>query len=183
MLGKRPGRIRAISTHSHGDVKAKQTIHQLRHPRQPSIINKHLASRPFDSSIPHTKSHPGTSKNHAARVVTMSKEHTPLANGNGADKAAAGGGCLAGLKARFPFLQRRRNVVLTVAAVVLVVGGGLAGLAALHRGGDGGGDGSVAAASDTIGSDDIFAGQSPPVYPSRESRASPNAALRVKKSR
>ena len=53
--------------------------------------------------------------------------------------------------------------------LLIIIAGGLAGLAALPRGG-GSGSGVVGvAAQDVITNDTHFYGQSPPVYPSRES--------------
>ncbi len=73
---------------------------------------------------------------------------------------------------RFPFLHTKKGIVITAVVILIIIGGGLAGLAALpkHRdseqsGGGSGGGGS----SGQITSDSYFYGQSPAVYPSRES--------------
>jgi hypothetical protein len=72
------------------------------------------------------------------------------------------------LTQRFPFLRKKRGIAIVVLVILIIIGGGLAGLAALpkHSGSWSGADGDD---GDVIMDDAYFYGQSPPVYPSRES--------------
>lgn len=75
---------------------------------------------------------------------------------------------------KVPFLKTKKGLAITIIAIVVIIGGGLAGLAGLPKPNDKlsrsvgpGEDGS--SMQNAISSDSYFFGQSPPVYPSRES--------------
>lgn len=110
--------------------------------------------------------------------MAESTEYKPVAATTTASASAAAAPAKAGLWTRFtdkvPFLKTKKGLVITIIAILVIIGGGLAGLAALpNRSGNGSdeptGSGGGASSQNAIASDSFFFGQSPPVYPSRES--------------
>ena len=100
------------------------------------------------------------------------QDYTHTSIHKGGDGVAGEGQSHSWLTRKMPFLRTRRGKIITVVVVLVVIGGGLAGLAALHKrnGGQGGGwMGGGGGEGDGITDDGEFYGQSPGVYPSRES--------------
>lgn len=91
----------------------------------------------------------------------------PSVDGSEPGKAAATGksGCWAGLTAKYPLLKTKKGLALVIGVPLLIIAGGLCGLAALN-GRSSGGRGT---SGNVISDDGHFFGQSPAVYPSRES--------------
>lgn len=117
---------------------------------------------------------PGPNNRTTENSTPGSHQHTMDAVKSGPGAPVHDTGWFAGMKRRFPILQRKRGKALLVCILLLPLLALLGLLALRNRSGGGGGSGGQGGTTEGAITDDThFYGQSEPVYPSREWTPSP----------